>query len=756
MNYPIDFLIALSQQQHKTIYSKITSLTKDEIPQETIEGRFTQGSINVDGTSALRRTCSLTMVTEDTTFSDFYWTQETKFKLEVGLSNTIDPTFPDIIWFNQGIYLITSFNKQLSLNNCTISLSGKDKMCLLNGDLGGTLSSSVDFGKIEEESADGASWVIRSLPIKEIILNLVHQYGGEPLHNIIINDLDTVGLELLEYRSNDPMYLYREENSSVYNNITFNGNRQVSINADFSDPMALNAATDCFETLVDSLTRTNTPKVLYVKEGDEIKGYYFTQLLYGDTAGYRTTELTYAGDLIANIGESLTSILDKIKNMLGTFEYFYNLDGQFVFQRKKNVKNTTWQLDKSFGQRYEEGEFDSVDYEFNELQLITAFSSSPKLTDFKNDYAVWGKRTSISGAEIQVHYRYAIDICPTEYKSIKTTDEIAQEKINAYNEKYGTKLQPQQSVTYSDTEVDWREIIYQMAADYFKYAHVLDDFGRRVKTANPQLYPSGSTGYEPYYTDLQVFWRELYNPTPFPESGEDTEYNILQSLHNKQENLEGLQARYDLYTDEERTSEEAIELAESIIELQKAISDLENLLNFYRPGDNAERAYWSKNIYESPENLNFWIDFLDTGELLEKYNVKKLGFRTKSINDTSVKSIYYREVPQVIYQSSNETNDSYMTGYRYINIGSGYENLFSISSQGLSAKERLDELLQKHAYFIESSNITTFPIYHLEPNAKIRIQSDKHKIYGIYEVTKFSIPLTYNGTMSLSIIKDAV
>jgi hypothetical protein len=98
-------------------------------------------------------------------------------------------------------------------------------MCLLNGDLGGTLSSSVDFGKIEEESADGSSWVIRSLPIKEIILNLVHQYGGEPIHNIIINDLDTVGLELLEYRSNDPMYLYREENSSVYNNITFNGNR---------------------------------------------------------------------------------------------------------------------------------------------------------------------------------------------------------------------------------------------------------------------------------------------------------------------------------------------------------------------------------------------------------------------------------------------------------------------------------------------------------------------------------------------------
>jgi hypothetical protein len=41
--------------------------------------------------------------------------------------------------------------------------------------------------------------------------------------------------------------------------------------------------------------------------------------------------LTYPGDLIGNIGESLTSILDKIKGILGDYEYFYNLDGMFVF-----------------------------------------------------------------------------------------------------------------------------------------------------------------------------------------------------------------------------------------------------------------------------------------------------------------------------------------------------------------------------------------------------------------------------------------
>ena len=52
---------------------------------------------------------------------------------------------------------------------------------------------------------------------------------------------------------------------------------------------------------------------------------------YGDTAGYRATDLIYPNDLIGNVGESLTSVLDKIKNMLGEFEYFYDLEGHFTF-----------------------------------------------------------------------------------------------------------------------------------------------------------------------------------------------------------------------------------------------------------------------------------------------------------------------------------------------------------------------------------------------------------------------------------------
>jgi hypothetical protein len=53
---------------------------------------------------------------------------------------------PDIIWFNMGIYLITNFNASRNTNNFTINITGKDKMSLLNGEVSGSLESSVDFG----------------------------------------------------------------------------------------------------------------------------------------------------------------------------------------------------------------------------------------------------------------------------------------------------------------------------------------------------------------------------------------------------------------------------------------------------------------------------------------------------------------------------------------------------------------------------------------------------------------------------------
>jgi hypothetical protein len=81
------------------------------------------------------------------------------------------------------------------------------------------------------------------------------------------------------------------------------------------------------------------------------------------------------------------------------------------------------------------------------------------------------------------------------------------------------------------------------------------------------------------------------------------------------------------------------------------------------------------------------------------------------------------------------------------------ENYFTISAQGKSAFNALEELLYNYSYCIENINLTAIPIYHLEPNTRIYVKDDSSKINGEYLVSRISIPLTYNGTMAITATK---
>ena len=60
------FLKALDEQHLKTVYAKIIILNyQDEMPISEIQGRITNGSISINGSSSLRRTCNLTFLAED-------------------------------------------------------------------------------------------------------------------------------------------------------------------------------------------------------------------------------------------------------------------------------------------------------------------------------------------------------------------------------------------------------------------------------------------------------------------------------------------------------------------------------------------------------------------------------------------------------------------------------------------------------------------------------------------------------------------
>jgi len=119
-----------------------------------------------------------------------------------------------------------------------------------------------------------------------------------------------------------------------------------------------------------------------------------------------------------------------------------------------------------------------VAYVFNEGELVTAFNNNPNLLNLRNDYSIWGTRKSISGAEIPVHLRYAIDSKPLYYKSFDGIEYISKEMDSSFKP----------SGEYY--RVDWREVIYQMAKDYYKH-NTEDDFELILRRNNLQYYPSG-------------------------------------------------------------------------------------------------------------------------------------------------------------------------------------------------------------------------------------------------------------------------
>ena len=854
MQYSEEFLRQLDEQKNRVTYARITALQLNETPIETIEGRVTQGSISVDGSSAVRRTCSLTMVAQDVNINEYYWGYKTKFKLAIGLQNTIEPNYPDIIWFEQGIFVITSFSCSVSTNNYTINLQGKDKMCLLNGEVGGAIAAPTVFDSWEEMNDDG-DWVIQKYPIKDIIRDSVHEYGGEPFHNIIINDLDEMGLELLEYRYDDPMFLFRSVNDDLYVNGVFDPNMpcwlmdgtQTTIGAkDSEGNYLLN-----YDSLLTSMVPLEEPTKIRLEPGGEV--LCMAKIDYGETAGYRLTELTYPDDLIGNVGEALTSILDKIKNILGDFEYFYDIDGRFIFQRKKNYINTVWtpEIDVEDGASYIDGMAysDAITYAFNGSELVSAFNNSPALNNLRNDFSVWGARPGIN-EDIPIHMRYAIDQKPQYYKSYSGQVYVVDPSLLGYNkqplpagldddwwevrdwanyykiltgeyptgvlELYKTETtsldlealfpggvswdknrtnlsifdvnpdgslrytghNPTCSHTYSwfvdqanqqgistyfykptipdsvitTDKYDWREIIFQMQKDYRKH-HRDDDYALQIKANNPGYYPEGRTGYEQYYVDIEGFWRDLYyTKEAFQEYCDKIEIkienvatNILNLTNNIAANIGDKESQEKLL--------ESFKIKKN--ELEKHLETfIEDWNTNYYPEDD-ERRFWNRKVYENPALLNFWFDFLDSDGELNQYSVKMIGSRPKAINDSNVKSIYFRDTPAIIFATAAEMDlIERDPGYRYFQISKVDSlNMFSISAQGKSAKDEIDVLLYNHSYTTESVTITCIPIYYLQPNTRILVHDDDTGINGEYIISKMNIPLSYNGTMSINATK---
>ena len=417
-----NFLKQLDNESQKEIYAKIISLNIHEQPIESIEGRVTGGSINIDGSSSIRRSCSLNLITQKIDINDIYWGFSNKFKLYIGVLNTIDSKYDDIIWFPQGTYVITSFNSSFAINDYSISISGQDKMCLLNGTLGGNIPMKVNFGIEKYTDKDGYEHS-EQRSIHYLIREMIHSFGNEPFYNIIIRDLSDSGLELLSYNGHNDIYILRDKNGE-YTNILFDGDLvRYTING---FPVKLNNSSDI--NYYQLSTTADNKLATWIKDNpddDPKNAYQVVKCSYGESAGYRMCELVWpdAEGLIANPGDTITSVLDKIVKTFGDYEYFYDLEGHFVFQKKLTYINTSWNnmIRNEEDETYIESEkiFSQYSYSFNDNKFISSFRNTPKIDGIKNDYAIWGKKKGVTGVEIDIHMRYGIQNKPVKYTNFK-------------------------------------------------------------------------------------------------------------------------------------------------------------------------------------------------------------------------------------------------------------------------------------------------------------------------------------------------
>ena len=175
-----------------------------------------------------------------------------------------------------------------------------------------------------------------------------------------------------------------------------------------------------------------------------------------------------------------------------------------------------------------------------------------------------------------------------------------------------------------------------------------------------------------------------------------------------------------------------------------------------------EVQYWNKLVFSDPSSLLFWFDFLnaETGDL-NKYSVQAIGDRTKVVNDDDIKAIYYGEIPNLIYITSNKYQELKSVnmlndGYTYILLPEEMEEYFDVSFKNKSCQDELDNLIYQYAYCNESIQINSIPIFHLEPNMKISVFDNKTKINGEYIINKIVIPLGYNGQMQIMATKAPI
>ena len=755
------FLKELDTLRIKEQFVKITVLNWQEEPLQEVQGQVISGSINLVGNSSMRRTATLSIFAEEKDNNletiDSLFAINKKCKIELGIRNTVakyvynkmgengyyqpvsidyQTMYGDIVWFPLGVYIMFNPSISHSLTGVTISMNLKDKMCLLSGELGGVIHSSVDFKSMDQVVDAVGTVTQKDTLVYDIIKQLVHHWGNEDLANIVISGVPLKIKQVMKWMGQTPAWII--ENS-------------------------LGATMYIYLTQAQALQAYNRISVGR-RTDPSIPELNLRAVHPGQALGFIYVDFTYpAKQFFCNAGQTVTSMLDKIVNMLGNFEYFYDVEGKFVFQQIQNYLNTsntaTWVNGNGVQTGYLPSDIYQADsyrlsknvYDFTYNELVVGYNNTLNYNNLKNDFVIWGSRKTTNGNAIPVRFHLAIDVKPQLgiHNLVLYRDNFGCVRGSGYRPMWdgmsddqiiGLELFPNSldenakgkiiSVIKNRQSIDWREeIYYQMLEDEL--------LGTGTSTER-------NNSYFQYYAELKEEFPKIFDLRRQVDRITELEEQILH-YEGERDSLEsqgGTEDMIDYYNNIISELREEIQYISSI----PSSSILYN-----------QACGWVDEVVYAPEQINYFLDFIDEDSQIGMYSVGNIGRRAYVVEDNqNLNCVFEPAIPDVVYIDTTQPDASEIqslcedTGQTWAQIDNYLRSLLTQSGNLNSCFEKAKDLLYQYTHITNTVSITTLPIYYLEPNTRIKIEDDASSIHGDFIIQSISLPLDINSTMTIS------
>lgn len=754
------FLSKIDDFINQRQYVNMTLLDWHENPIKEIDGIITSGTITKDGNSSVRRSCSLSCSISGEVYNvddlNMDFSLNKKIFIEIGIKNETNE-YPDwpILWFPQGVFYINSFSMNSSTSSAVnLNLSLKDKMSLLNGDVGGTLPATVQFDKMTTQLADGTITEQKVL-YYNIIRELVHHWGEEDLNNIVIQDVPLRIRRVMQWNGINPIYLQEIQ------------------------------GTDSWEYQISLEEQEGWNKY---EQGDDI-GYVFDDFI-------PTDELTGAA------GNTVCTILDEIKNQLGNYEYFYDVFGIFHFREIKNYLNISqsniilqetgnpgrhvnlaqgqFQLDSGSEIQYlVETTNEKTSYSFSDAKNITSITVTPNYNNIKNDYVIDGIRKSAnSDVQYALRYRLVIDEKPEimlwinqeDYSTEVPISDLLTPKIGAYG-KFNNILY------YTYPEVYNGQIVLETN----KLGKWIDYRNSEMSDEDDPILPDVGNMDQIYRTiedNTNLFW--LWTGSGF------------QKLYLK-ENLSDSDAQeiepivYDVYYPIDwRTYLYLYGLEANALGTDPGpyFSDL----NTFWPNEYDLRRDKQKFFGEEEDGSiyykaltcgNYFFDMIDaSSSSLGMYSVQNIGRRMDVYNNDDVNCLFQPLIPDVVFLNKdnptmNWSENTTITELRKID---DIKDLLAIQKEECNnnnqpwvqvsdniyanfitggylngAYDAIKYELFKHTKFQKVVSLTALPVFYLEPNSRVEVSERTTNTYGDFMVQTINLTLGPGANMAVTL-----